>query len=190
MQEKIIYVISGCNGAGKTTASFTLLPEILDCKIFVNADEIAKGLSPFEPESVAFEAGRIMLERIENLISEGKTFSLETTLSTKSYKGIFTKAISQGYKIHLIYFWLNSSNLAIKRVQTRVREGGHNIPKDIIIRRYNRGLKNLFQIYLSLSSKVYFFDNSDDEVDFIAQGEFGIQKIVNQEIWEKVIKLS
>ncbi|WP_428224563.1 zeta toxin family protein [Flavobacterium sp.] len=190
MQEKIIYVISGCNGAGKTTASYTLLPEILDCKVFVNADEIAKGLSPFEPESVAFEAGRIMLERIAQLIKEGKTFSLETTLSTKSYKGIFQKAINSGYQVHLLYFWLNSSDLAVKRVKARVKEGGRNIPKDVIKRRYVRGLDNLFNIYVSLSSKVYLFDNSNDEVALLAQGIFGFQEIYDEKIWQKIVRKS
>lgn len=86
MHEKKLYIISRCNGAGKTTASFTILPEILNCKEFVNADEIAKGLSPFQPEKVAFEAGRIMLKRINELISENENFAFETTLSTRSYK--------------------------------------------------------------------------------------------------------
>jgi len=86
VHEKKLYIIAGCNGAGKTTASFTILPEILDCKEFVNADEIAKGISPFQPEKNSFEAGRIMLKLIDELISENETFAFETTLSTKSYK--------------------------------------------------------------------------------------------------------
>lgn len=86
MKEKNIYIIASCNGAGKTTPSFTILPEILDCKEFVNADEIAKGLSSFQPEKVSFEAGRIMLERIEVLLKSNENFAFETTLSTKSYK--------------------------------------------------------------------------------------------------------
>lgn len=84
--EKNLYIIAGCNGAGKTTASFTILPEILDCKEFVNADEIAKGLSPFQPKKVSFEAGRIMLNRINELLKENENFAFETTLSTRSYK--------------------------------------------------------------------------------------------------------
>ena len=84
--KKNLYVIAGCNGAGKTTASFTILPEILDCKEFVNADEIARGISPFQPESVSFEAGRIMLKRIDDLLKENIIFAFETTLATKSYK--------------------------------------------------------------------------------------------------------
>lgn len=183
---KIIYVIAGCNGAGKTTASFTILPEILNCKIFVNADEIAKGLSPFQPEAVAFEAGRIMIERINSLIKDEKTFSIETTLSTKSYKKTFQRAIDLGYEIKLVYFWLNSSDLAIKRVERRVKEGGHDIPKEIIIRRFRRGLENLFKIYLPLLSEVMLFDNSDNKIELIAKGKYGFQTILNIKKWETI----
>jgi predicted ABC-type ATPase len=189
MNDKIIYVIAGCNGAGKTTASFTILPEILDCKIFVNADEIAKGLSPFEPENVSFEAGRIMLVRIDSLITENKSFSIETTLSTRSYKNIFSEAIKKGYKIKLLFFWLQNESLAVKRVKTRVKEGGHNIPEDIIKRRYKRGLENLFKIYLSLLSEIMIFDNSNDSIELIATGSFGIQNIINYTKWEKIQKI-
>lgn len=108
-----LYIISGCNGAGKTTASYTVLPEILQCKEFVNADEIAKGLSPFNPESVAIEAGRLMLQRIESLLERKETFSIETTLATKSYINLVRKAQKNGYSVHLIFFWLETPELAI-----------------------------------------------------------------------------
>ena len=113
---KNLYIISGCNGAGKTTASYTVLPEILECREFVNADEIAKGLSPFNPESVAIEAGRLMLQRIEFLLDKGENFSIETTLATKSYVNLIRKAHERGYYVHLIFFWLESPELAIRRV--------------------------------------------------------------------------
>lgn len=132
MKEKNIYIISGCNGAGKTTASLTILPEILNCKEFVNADNIALGLSPFQPEKVAFEAGRIMLERIAILLENNQTFAIETTLATKSYKSKIIEASKNGYNIKLLYFWLPNIKMAEKRVAARVRNGGHNIPKDII----------------------------------------------------------
>ena len=112
--DKNLFVIAGCNGAGKTTASFTILPEILNCKEFVNADEIAKGISPFQPESVSFEAGRIMLGRIDDLLRENKSFAFETTLSTKSYKGKIIEAKQKGYKITLLFFWLKTIELAIE----------------------------------------------------------------------------
>jgi predicted ABC-type ATPase len=164
-----LYVIAGCNGAGKTTASFTILPEILNCKEFVNADEIAKGLSPFQPESVSFEAGRLMLERIELLLKESKTFGFETTLATRSYKPMLLKAKQSGYKVTLLFFWLRSNELAIERVKTRVLEGGHNIETDIIKRRYVRGLKNLFELYMDIPDNIMIFDNSDDIPELIAE---------------------
>ena len=114
---KKIYIVSGCNGAGKTTASYTILPEILDCKEFVNADEIAKGLSPFQPEKVAFEAGRIMLQRLDDLLLANENFAFETTLATRSYVSFVKKAKSKGYFVTLLYLWLSSPELAIDRVK-------------------------------------------------------------------------
>lgn len=160
---KNFYIIAGCNGAGKTTASHTVLPEILDCQEFVNADNIAKGLSPFQPESVAVEAGRIMLERIENLLRKGESFAIETTLATKIYRKKILLARQQGYEITLLFFWLQSAEMAKQRVATRVSEGGHNIPTDVIERRYKSGIKNLFEIYLPIVDKGFIFDNSNGD---------------------------
>ncbi|MGB2735642.1 MAG: hypothetical protein WBC35_17300 [Saprospiraceae bacterium] len=134
--KKNLYIIGGCNGAGKTTASFTLMPFILECNEFVNADEIARGISPFQPEKVAFEAGRIMLHRIKELLAKDQTFAFETTLATKSYKNLILEAKSKNYQISLVFFWLEKVQIAIERVATRVREGGHDIPTDVIKRRY------------------------------------------------------
>jgi predicted ABC-type ATPase len=175
MVNKKIYIIAGCNGAGKTTASFTILPDILQCKEFVNADEIAKGLSPFQPEKVAFEAGRIMLKRIEQLIYENKTFAFETTLSTKSYKAKILQAKQKGYRVILLFFWLQNIELAIKRVKIRVTEGGHNIENEVIKRRYFRGIKNPFDIYLPIVDGAFIFDNSQSKHDLIAEKQFGTQ---------------
>lgn len=122
--DKNLYIISGCNGAGKTTASYTVLPEVLNCKEFVNADEIARGLSPFNPESVAIEAGRLMLQRIEDLLSKDETFAIETTLATKSYINLVRRAQAKGYTVRLLFFWLNSPELALLRIAERV--ASHN----------------------------------------------------------------
>jgi predicted ABC-type ATPase len=119
-----LYTIAGCNGAGKTTASFTVLPEMLDCDEFINADEIARGLSPLNPEKAAIEAGRLMLTKIDKLISNKKDFAFETTLATKSYVKTILKAKGNGYQVSLVFFWLDSVKLAINRVHTRVLEGG------------------------------------------------------------------
>ena len=116
-----LYIIAGCNGAGKTTASFTVLPEVLNCKEFVNADEIAKGLSLFQPEKVSFEAGRIMLHRINELLAENENFAFETTLSTRSYKNKIIEAKEKGYRVTSLFFWLQNSELAKERVKIRGR---------------------------------------------------------------------
>lgn len=168
MKEKNLYIIAGCNGAGKTTASFTILPEIINCNEFVNADEIAKGLSPFQPEKVAFESGRIMLNRIEELLKENESFAFETTLSTKSYKNKIKTAKEKGYTITLLFFWLQNIELAKERVKIRVSEGGHNIEPEIIARRYVNGIKNLFNIYLPIADGVLIFDNSEGKHELIA----------------------
>ncbi len=169
MPNKNLYIIAGCNGAGKTTASFTILPEILDCKEFVNADEIARGLSPFQPEKVAFEAGRIMLNRINALLDSNESFAFETTLATKSYRTKIEEAKSKGYTTTLLFFWLENVELAKERVKTRVAEGGHNIPPNVIERRYFGGIKNLFDLYLPIVDEAFIFDNSVGRRELIAQ---------------------
>lgn len=182
MDNKKLYIIAGCNGAGKTTASFTILPEILDCKEFVNADEIAKGLSPFQPEKVSFEAGRIMLKRINELLSENENFAFETTLSTKSYKSKIIEAKAKGYRVTLLFFWLQNIELAKERVLTRVLEGGHSIEPEVIERRYIRGIKNLFDIYLPIVDGALIFDNSEGQHQFLADKQIdGVLNIVNHE---------
>ena len=160
MPNKKMYIIAGCNGAGKTTASFNILPAILHCKEYVNADEIARGISPFQPEKVAFEAGRIMLKRIEELLLTNEDFAFETTLASRSFHQLTDRAKKLGYTVTLIYFWLESVDLAEFRVKTRVEEGGHDIPKEVIKRRYYRGIENLFNLYHKLCDVVYIYDNS------------------------------
>lgn len=155
-----LYIIAGCNGAGKTTASMTVLPEVLACREFVNADEIAKGLSPFQPEEVAIEAGRLMLERIEYLLKAHKTFAIETTLATKSYRGLVARAQKAGYRVTLLFFWLPSVQMAKDRVAFRVASGGHNIPEDVIERRYWAGIENLFNIYAPIVDVWSLYDNN------------------------------
>ncbi|MGO2103623.1 MAG: zeta toxin family protein [Psychroflexus halocasei] len=176
MEDKNLYIIAGCNGAGKTTASYTILPEIIECKEFVNADEIAKGLSPFQPEMVSFESGRIMINRINDLLKENESFAFETTLSTRSHKNKILKAKEQGYTVTLLFFWLDNIELAKERVKIRVKEGGHNIPEDVIQRRYLKGIYNLFDIYLPIIDNVLIFDNSYGKHDLIAQ------KIITEEL--------
>ena len=176
-----LYVISGCNGAGKTTASYTVLPEILQCKEFVNADEIAKGLSPFQPDKVAIQAGRLMLDRISDLMNRQVDFAFETTLSTKSYVQLIKRAKTNGYYITLIYFWLNSPDLAVERVKLRVLSGGHDIPIDVIHRRYHAGLANLKNLYQPIVDYWMIFDNSERPERFVAEGYGSIDLTVHLE---------
>ncbi len=156
MKDKNLYIVAGCNGAGKTTASYTILPEIIECNEFVNADEIARGLSPFQPEKVALEAGKIMLN-----------------------------AKKKGYNTTLLFFWLDNVRLAKERVKTRVLEGGHNIPEDIITRRYVRGIKNLFEIYLPIIDRALIFDNLLGKHELIAEKNGDI-KIYNHKKFNKL----
>jgi predicted ABC-type ATPase len=182
-----LYIISGCNGAGKTTASYTILPEMLNCKEFVNADAIAAGLSPFQPEKVAFEAGRLMLQRIEYLISIKSDFAIETTLSTRSYAQTVNKCKDLGYEVVLIYFWLNSVELAIQRVNERVKKGGHFIPDDVVKRRYKRGLENLNNIFINICDFWFVVNNSENTPILIAEGHLNIDNYVyNHELWETI----
>ena len=171
MSEKKLYIIGGCNGAGKTTASFNILPDLLECKEFVNADEIARGISPFQPDKVSIEAGRLMLNRIDELMREGVDFSFETTLASKSFLQTIIDAKNNGYYVTLIFFWLDSVELAKDRVRKRVSEGGHYIPNDVIERRYKSGIKNLFGLYEMHVDSLLIFDNSDAQASLIAEKE-------------------
>ena len=123
-----------------------MLPDLLECREFVNADEIAKGLSPFNPESVALEAGKMMLQRIDLLMSQERTFAIETTLATRSYASLVCRAHERGYNVVLLFFWLSSPEMAVARVAQRVSEGGHDIPIETIHRRYWLGMRNFFNI--------------------------------------------
>ena len=184
---KNLYIISGCNGAGKTTASYTVLPEILNCKEFVNADEIARGLSPFNPSSVAIEAGRLMLQRIEELLKRNETFSIETTLATRSYVNLVKQAQEQGYSVRLLFFWLSTPELAVKRVAERVSKGGHDIPQDIIRRRYVAGINNLFKLFMPIVNYWAIFDNSETPRRKVAIGGKDTQtEIVNKALYDNI----
>ncbi|MHC1691205.1 MAG: AAA family ATPase [Bacteroidales bacterium] len=182
-----LYIISGCNGAGKTTASYTILPEMLHCKEFVNADEIAKGLSPFKPESASIQAGKIMIERIQNLIANGTDFALETTLATRTHAKMIKFAQEHGYKVTLLFFWLSVPNLAVERVKMRVASGGHNIDEKTIRRRYDIGLKHLFSLYIPLCEYWMIINNSTIPQELIAEGGKAMEeKIYNKPTYNKI----
>lgn len=172
----------------KTTASYTILPDMLNCKEFVNADEIARGLSPFQPEKVAIDAGRIMLGRIRELINQRVDFAFETTLATKSYAKLIQEAQTKGYFVTLLFFWLNTPELALKRVNERVIQGGHNIPEDVIYRRYKAGITNLSNMYIPVCDYWLIVDNSNYPFQIIAEGNKTKNKIIiNQQIFNQII---
>lgn len=158
--ERNLYIIAGCNGAGKTTASYTVLPQVLQVNEFVNADEIARGLSPFNPGAMAIKAGKLMLDRIAELLAAGVSFAIETTLSTRSYVTLVRKARESGYKVSILFFFLQDVELAKQRVAERVAHGGHDIPADVIERRYYAGLRNLFGLFTDEVDSWTIYNNS------------------------------
>lgn len=181
---KKIYIIAGPNGAGKTTLSYTILPEIFECDEFINADEIARGLSPLKPERVSLKAGRIMLERIKELMSNEESFAFETTLSTLSYKQLVIRAKSNGYKVILLFLALDSVQLAIERVKVRVSEGGHNIPKEVIERRFHRGIKNFFSHYMNIVDQWILVNNSEKGFKIIAEKIDKEIDVIERDRWD------
>ncbi len=184
-----IVVVAGPNGAGKSTTATVLLPENLSIDQFVNADLIALGLSPLAPERSAFAAGRIMLARIHKLSQEGKSFAFETTLAARSYAPFLRKSKQAGYLVHVIYIWLNSAELAVARVAHRVQQGGHDVPREVIERRYQRGLRNLFSIYMPLANSWTLCDNSSRELIVVAQGEGGAKpKVFDALKYDRIVE--
>lgn len=184
-----LFIISGCNGAGKTTASYTLLPEMLECSQYVNSDEFAKGLSPFDPGSVSVQASRLMLLRIRYLFRKKEDFSIETTLATRSLLKMITDAQNDGYTVTLLYFWLNSPDLAVERVKARVAAGGHNIPEETVRRRYRVGLGYFFRDYAPICDRWILADNSQVPFRVIAEGhKTGTTIIKDHATFEKIRK--
>ena len=189
MQTPNLYIIAGPNGAGKTTASFNLLPDVLHCQNFVNADEIARGLSPFAPEKVAFQAGRIMLQRIDELLPQKVDFAIETTLATRSYVQLVRRAQALRYKVHLIFFFLENEEQAIQRVAQRVSNGGHNIPEEDIRRRFKRGIFNLINLYMPVCDNVLVYNNAHGEAILVAKraSSTGNIQVYEKEMWNQLI---
>ena len=146
--EKIMYIIAGCNGAGKTTAFRASLYESLGCPEFINSDEIAKRLCPEDVESVQVSAGRIAVESIHSHLDGDESFCVETTLATRTYRGHIQEAHRKGFKVALFYYWLDSPDLAVARVEQRVVEGGHNVPEATIRERYDKSIRYLSSLYI------------------------------------------
>ena len=185
-----MYIISGCNGSGKTTASYTLLPEMLECSQFVNSDEFAKSLSPFNPSEASVSASRYMLQKIYYLLESHLDFCVETTLATRSLLGIINEAMSRGYTINILYFWLKSPEMAIQRVKNRVAAGGHNIPEHVIRRRYYMGLNYFFETYAPICEHWLLIDNSTDPFTIVAEGNPECANIKDKEKFDIIHSLA
>lgn len=185
-----LFIISGCNGSGKTTASYSMLPELLECTQFVNSDEFAKSLSPFDPDSASVSAGRYMLLKIKYLFDRNEDFCIESTLATRSLLRMVREAKTNGYFVTLIYFWLSSPELAIARVKDRVAAGGHNTPEPIIRRRYLMGLSYFFDEYLPECDRWILADNSDPPFTIIAEGNHSMAHIKDSAKYEIIWKLA
>lgn len=179
-----LFIISGCNGSGKTTASYSVLPEMLECTQYVNSDEFAKSLAPFDPDSASVSAGRFMLMRIKYLFDRKEDFCIESTLATRSLLRMLREAKANGYTVTLIYLWLNSPELAIARVHDRVLAGGHNTPEPIIRRRYLMGIKYFFDEYIPECDRWILADNSKTPFTVIAEGSKDIVHIKDSEKYE------
>ncbi len=185
-----LIIVPGTKGAGKSTAAPALLRETLGVTEFVNADVIAQGLSAFEPERVAFAAGRIMLARIQELAQQGASFAFETTLSSKSFARWIWQLMQTGYQFHLLFLWLPSADFAVQRVAVRVRLSGHDVPEAIIRRRYDAGLRNFFALYRPLATSWQMYDNSGvTDIRLIAEGrQTTITQIGDVESWQNLSK--
>ena len=186
-----IVILAGPNGDGKSTVAKYLLTEKYLIDEFVNADAIATGLSAFAPENVAFEAGRIMLRRIDTLLKDKRSFAFETTLASKTFTRLIGRAQSAGYQVTLLYVALPSARLAKRRVARRVNEGGHTIPENVIERRFYRSLDNLMHRYRTVVDEWFVYDNSELKTPtLVASGRGASEKIIEEQKWQRLLKLA
>ena len=182
-----IYVIGGCNGSGKTTFALNIFPNIGNIE-FVNADIISAELSPEAPEELAIQASRIMLERLKIIARQKSDFAFETTLAARSFTPFLRQCQNRGYRVNLIYVWLDSVELAIVRVAMRVASGGHNIPEDVIRRRYDRGRKNFLELYSKLADRWQVYDNSrSNELVAFSNNKNQTINVIKTDTWNQII---
>ena len=184
---KEIFILGGPNGAGKTTASRILLREVLHLRFFLNADEIARQLSPVDSDVTALRAGRLMIERMRELVRTGQSFAFETTCSGKSYLRMLRECQLAGWRVSLLFLWLPSADECIRRVRQRVRSGGHGIPEDVIRRRYEAGIYNMRDFYLPLADSARIYDNSERTQRLVAEKDLTGQLVIHDEtVWSKI----
>jgi len=185
-----VIVIAGPNGAGKTTLAPFLLRDQLSVLEYVNADPIALGLSGFDPGSVALQAGRVMLKRLHDLSEHSRTFAFETTLAAKSYAPWIEGLRSRVYRFQLTFVWLRSPDLAVQRVRGRVRAGGHDVAEEVVRRRYRKGLRNFWNLYMPLADAWSVYDNSSspDPVLMASGGIARSVEVIEPEYWEEFLR--
>ncbi|MEI6845672.1 MAG: zeta toxin family protein [Candidatus Firestonebacteria bacterium] len=188
MKKNNVYIIAGPNGSGKTTFAKMFLPEYAKCGNFINADLIAQGLSPFSPEKAALKSGKLVLEQIKQYSASLTDFGFETTLSGKLYANLIKGLKKRGYNVHIYFLWVPNPEVSLARIKERVAEGGHNIPKADVIRRYTRSIDNFFQIYRDLSDYWMLFDNSGQSPKVIADNMDGSIRISNEALYSKITK--
>ena len=182
-----LIILAGPNGAGKSTVAPVLLHGALAVNEFVNADVIARGLSAFDPESVAIAAGRVMLARLHELADQRLSFAFETTLASRSFAPWLRNLKASGYEIHLLFLWLPSADFALDRVAERVRAGGHDVPAETVRRRYRAGLRNFFQLYEPLASSWRLYDGSGPEPRLVAARlEEQPARVYDERVWAAV----
>jgi len=187
----LVIAIAGPNGAGKSTTAPSLLRDALQVSEFVNADAIAGGLSAFRPDSVAIPAGRAMLERLRHLAEVRADFAFETTLASRSFAPWLARLKRRGYHVHVLFLWLESADLAVNRVAARVRRGGHDVPEPTVRRRYERGLRNLFGLYLPLADSWQVFDNSRARRPRLVASGRGerAEQVANASLWRRIVEI-
>ncbi len=183
-----VYIVAGPNGSGKTTFAKRFLPLYVHSLNFVNADLIASGLAPFSPEIAAIKAGKLMLEEIERYRERRADFAFETTLAGKTYSKMFKEMKASGYRLHLYFLWLRDSELALGRVAERVSMGGHGVPVQTILRRFDRGLHNLFHLYRQFLDSWVLFDNSGDVPRAVAKETDGVMTVVDDALFQVILK--
>ena len=166
-----IYVIAGCNGAGKTTFAKQFLPHEVKCLNFLNADLIAQGLSPLDTSAAALKAGRLLLAEFRSFVAQRKTFAFESTLSGLTYVSLLKQARHDGFQIRVHYLWLPNSTVAIARVRDRVKQGGHDVPVADIRRRFGRSLKNFVHSYAPLADRWAVWDNQTSPPRLMVKSE-------------------
>jgi predicted ABC-type ATPase len=180
-----VIILAGPNGAGKSTLAPRLIRDAVGIDQFVNADVIARGLSAFDPDSAAIEAGRVFRQRLDENQRQRTSFAFETTLSSRSLKPRLESLRAAGYEIHLHYVWLRTPDMAVNRVRDRVRQGGHNVPEETVCRRYERGIRNFFGLFRPLADSWGVYDNSGPEGPVtiaIGSGEHEIA-VVRPKLW-------